>query len=209
MLEALFPYECILCADPGDGRDLCRACTDDLPWLAGSCLPALPLSFAALAYDFPVDQLILHLKFRQGLVAGRVLGELLAEGLRRGPWERPHGPRFSPDLIIPIPLHPSRLRERGHNQALEIARPVSKALGIPIRHRWCRRIRATDPQSDLTGPARRKNMVGAFEADPRVAGHSVALVDDVFTTGSTTIAASEALFQAGARAVHIWCVAKA
>ncbi len=215
----MFEHSCILCVGPADRRDLCADCATDLPWnrracdacarpiphghRCGPCLrrpPPQARTVAPLRYAFPVDRLIVALKFSSHLPAGRVLGEVLAESIGAEP---------DPDVLVPVPLHPRRLRERGFNQAIEIARPVSRALRIPLRTRWCTRVRATAPQSDLEGKARRRNVRGAFTADARVAGLHVAVIDDVYTTGSTIAAVATALRRAGAARVDAWCVARA
>lgn len=226
MLQYLFPYRCILCLAPGDGQDLCPPCRAELPWLGtacprcaaplttkdipcGRCLrrpPPQAATIAAFEYAFPVDRLLLHLKFSNGLVAGRVLGELLAQHLKQ--CGSGSGIR-EPDAIVPVPLHPRRLRERGFNQALELAVPVSKALGIRLMPTGCRRVRATPPQTGLQGRARRRNVAAAFAADPNVRGKHIAVVDDVITTGSTVAAVTTALYRAGAASVQAWCIARA
>lgn len=155
-------------------------------------------------YAYPVDRLLLHLKFSNGLVAGRVLGELLADTLGRVQRDAP-----TVDWIVPVPLHPRRLRERGFNQALELAIPVRKSLGIKLMPTACRRIRATPPQTGLHGRARRSNVAGAFTADSGVKGKHVAVMDDVITTGGTVAAVATALYRAGAASVQAWCVARA
>lgn len=155
------------------------------------------------AYAFPVDRLLLKLKFGLSLPPGRVLGELLGEYLIAV------RSTASTDAIVPVPLHPERLRERGYNQAVELARPVARALRIPIL-RACRRTRHTPPQSTLTGAARRRNLKDAFTADAtQVAGLHLAVIDDVYTTGNTVAALTRALLRAGAASVVAWCVARA
>jgi ComF family protein len=150
-----------------------------------------------------VDHFIRALKFHQQLGLARLLGEQLARRLV------PETPR--PDLIIPVPLHGARLHERGYNQALEIARPVARALGVPLDFRSLVRVRATAPQTGMTVAARRKNLRGAFALrdDAAVRNLRVALVDDVMTTGSTVQAAAQCLCASGAREVEIWVIARA
>lgn len=223
----LLPYHCLLCGAAGTGRDLCAGCCGDLPWLGVACLRcAAPLpsvcgpgacgrclrrpppqaeTVAPFAYAFPVDQLLLKLKFGNALPPGRVLGELLGEfiGAQCAP-----PTLVLPDMIVPVPLHPKRLRERGYNQAVELARPIARALRVPLRHA-CHRVRHTAPQSTLAGAERRRNLKGAFVADADVAGLSLAVVDDVYTTGNTIAAVTRALYAAGAARVVAWCVARA
>ncbi|MCA1798490.1 MAG: ComF family protein [Xanthomonadaceae bacterium] len=176
------------------------------PGECGPCLrrpPPQSATVAAFAYAFPVDRLLLKLKFGNSLPPGRVLGELLAIAVRST------APTLEcPEAIVPVPLHPKRLRERGYNQALELARPVARALRIPVL-RACRRTRNTPPQSTLAGPERRRNLKDAFVAEPQVAGLHLAVVDDVYTTGNTIAAVTRALYRAGAASVVAWCVARA
>jgi ComF family protein len=150
-----------------------------------------------------VDHFIRELKFHQQLGLAQLLGGQLARQLL------PETPR--PDLIIPVPLHRARLRERGYNQALEIARPVARALGVALDFRSLVRVRATAPQTGMTVKARRKNLRGAFALrdDEVVRNRRVALVDDVMTTGSTVQAAAQCLRASGAMEVNIWVIARA
>lgn len=218
----MLPHHCLLCGARAERTDLCTGCRADLPWIAavcrrcarplppgppvcGPCLrrpPPQAATVAPLRYAFPADQLLLKLKFADSLPPGRVLGELLgAYLLERG---------ATADVVMPVPLHPRRQRERGYNQALELARPVARALDIPLLTRACRRTHYTPAQSTLTAAERRRNLRRAFVADAaRVEGLTVALVDDVYTTGSTIAAAARALHAAGAARVFAWCVARA
>ena len=179
-------------AQPGPGR-LCSACQHDPPPLAET--------HAAFLYGFPVDRLLPRLKFHRDLPAGRLLAQAMAAAFARVD---------RPDVLVPVPLHRSRLRQRGYNQALELARPLGRTLGIPVRHDLLARIRATAAQSRLDAGARAANLRDAFD----VPGHlevpaHVALVDDVMTTGATLHAAADALLDAGAGRVDAWVCARA
>lgn len=221
----IYPATCILCGDAGEGnRDLCRGCHQDLPHnrhpcrhcalplpdtappgaLCGECQKRPPLfdhCHAALSYESPVDHLISGLKFHSRLSHGRLMGDLLGQYLR----QRDSDP---PELIIPVPLHPSRLRERGFNQALELALPLGQLFDIPIDSTSCVRTRATEPQTGLDKKARRRNMRGAFEITGRLKARHVALVDDVVTTGNTVNELARLLHRQGVKAVDIWAVAR-
>jgi ComF family protein len=222
----LLPRLCPACGDPaGLGRELCPGCERTLPILRHACPrcaipyehpdtrgecgtsqkhpPAFIRSIALYRFAPPVDYFIRELKFHRQLSLARLLGEGLAQRLARE--------TTRPERIIPVPLHNSRLRERGYNQALEIARPVAHALGVPLDFQSLRRVRATAPQTGMTVKARRKNVRNAFRlCDPAaVSGRRVALVDDVMTTGSTVQAAAQCLRAAGAETVEIWVVARA
>ena len=109
---------------------------------------------------------------------------------------------------MPIPLHQARLRQRGYDQALELARPLATALDLPLRCDLLQRVRATAAQSQLDAASRRRNLRGAFRAEGRELPAHVALVDDVMTTGATLDAAARTLLGAGARSVVAFVVAR-
>lgn len=213
---ALLPARCLVCGERGaNGQDLCGDCRAALPWnrvacprcalplthaapACGACLLAPPLQAgvrAAFLYRPPVDRLLLRFKFHADLAAGRLLAELMLEDLSVA--ERPQA-------LIPLPLHRSRLRQRGYDQALELARPLARGLGLPLDDARLERLRPTAPQSELDAAARRRNLHGAFRARSGVARH-VVLLDDVMTTGATVHAAVQAL---GADRVDVWVCAR-
>jgi ComF family protein len=119
------------------------------------------------------------------------------------------GPRPTADLVMALPLSPQRLGERGFNQAVEIARPLSRALGTPLSLDDCRRVRETAPQASLPWSARRANVRNAFECGIDLTGRSVAVVDDVMTTGATLGEFARTLKRHGAARVTNWVVARA
>lgn len=114
-----------------------------------------------------------------------------------------------PHYLLPVPLHPERLRERGYNQALELARPLSRILGIPIAHRLCTRRRATLAQTSLDGGERRRNLRGAFLPSLGEMPRHVAIIDDVVTTGTTVEELARTLRLAGVEVVEVWACARA
>jgi ComF family protein len=208
--SAVLPPVCCLCGAPGQAPDLdlCDVCNTFLPAVGGEAgsMPAVgdatlvPTSFL-FKYAYPVDHFIRALKFRGERVFARVLGELLAREQRaRG------GPL--PDCIVPMPLHVARLRERGFNQALEIARFAAASLGVRVDSQSLVRKVATREQSGLSLEARRHNVRGAFEVVRALPSGRIALLDDVVTTGSTAMAATEALRAAGAQHVELWAIAR-
>ncbi|HEY6940907.1 ComF family protein [Dokdonella sp.] len=223
-LRVVLPPRCVLCGGRGaGGRDLCAGCAADLapnapccPCCAlplatpapacGACLaraPPFDLAWVPLRYGHPLDLLEARFKFHGDLAAGRVLAECLVECATRG---RP----ALPALLVPIPLHTARLRERGYNQALELARPLARALDVPLRHDLLVRPRATPAQTGLDAKMRRRNLRGAFAVAPGFAwpGH-VALFDDVMTTGATLREAARTLKRAGVARVDAWALARA
>jgi ComF family protein len=146
--------------------------------------------------------LVHQLKFRGKLQFGRLLGDLMADMLLsvHPEW---------PDILIPVPLHPSRLRERGFNQAQEIARPVARRLQLPLAARAVERQFSTAPQTGLPARIRRRNLRGAFRVRESFAGLKVALLDDVITTGSTVEELARVVVRAGALDVQVWAFARA
>lgn len=224
LLARVLPPTCLLCAGVGEGgRDLCAGCAGDLTLnspacqrcalpleasapLCGRCLdrePPFAAAWAPFRYGHPLDLVEARFKFRRDLAAGRVLAELM---IQRAATDRP----ALPELLIPIPLHASRLRARGYNQALELARPLAKALAIPCAHDALVRTKATPAQTALDAKARRRNLRGAFEVARAAAlPRHVALVDDVMTTGATLREAARVLRRAGVERVDAWALARA
>jgi len=139
----------------------------------------------------PIDQLIQRLKYAHDLSVARALGEIMADCA--------DGLGF--DAILPVPLHRSRLAERGFNQSVELARPLSRRSGLPMVLEGLRRTRQTPAQAGLSLLARRRNLKGAFAARRRFDGLRVLVVDDVMTTGATLDAVARCLKQAGASEV--------
>ena len=224
ILRLILPGECKLCGDPASNfTRLCDACAGALPRNlvccpscanptatashCGECLGKLPSFDNAIApylYSESTQALIASAKFAADLSAVVTLGELLGRHLD-------HTVNVIPDCMVPVPLHPSRLRARGYNQALEMARIIRKHVPIPIANNFCRRVRPTAAQSTLSHPTlRRRNIRGAFAAGklPPLLRH-VALVDDVMTTGSTLRELASCLSRAGVARIDVWVFARA
>lgn len=220
----LFGGTCVLCRGAADvARDeglLCAACDADLPRLSdalcprcalasprgalcGRCLsrpPAYDATVAALEYRFPCDILVHALKFRGELALATPLGRLLGERVARA------GEHV--DWVLPVPLSEMRLRTRGYNQSLEIARHAARALGARLAAHVCERNRDTPPQSALDWDERAKNVRGAFRCTVPLERKTVAVVDDVMTTGATLQEIAGTLKRAGAARVVNWVVAR-
>lgn len=229
------PFTCALCNQPSDRRqDLCYACLQDLPIIAqscqrcankipftppagptdkkglicGSCLkgpPPFSASHALFAYEPPITSLILGLKFKHQLAYARILGELMAEKIG-SEW---YHNKPLPDLIIPVPLYQQRLQERGFNQALELARPIARAFHLKVDSNSVQRIKNTLAQMNLPAQKRKTNIKNAFAIDRPLIGKTIAILDDVMTTGSTVAELSHVLLQKGATRVDVWCCARA
>jgi ComF family protein len=148
-----------------------------------------------------VDYLLKELKFHHQLTVARLLGDWLGEMLV-------HRQTPLPECIIPVPLHPARLRERGFNQALELARPIARRCNIPLVTKAVRRIRHTTPQVQLDLKARRGNVRGAFSANQMVLSRHVAVIDDVITTGNTITEVARVLRSAGVEEIEVWSCAR-
>jgi ComF family protein len=161
--------------------------------------PAFDHTVAAFRYGFPLDKLVQALKFQEHLI----LVNLLADAMTGQVDARP-------DLLLALPLHPSRLRERGFNQSLLLARRLSVLLRIPLLPDACERIRDTPAQSKLPWKERRKNMRRAFVCRPGVdvRDKHVAIVDDVMTTGASIGELAGVLKRAGACEISAWVVAR-
>ncbi|MEA3278554.1 MAG: ComF family protein [Pseudomonadota bacterium] len=225
VLSGIYPPTCVLCGAPGHrGLDLCPGCFEDLPRnlsCCGRCALPLPASrpggalcgacqrrpppfsacHTAFIYKDPVPALVGGAKFRARLNLTRLLGQCLALSLRE------QGGAM-PELIIPVPLHPARQRERGYNQALEVARTLRRELSIPVDTRSCVRAQPTAPQAGLEQKARRRNVRGAFRVQRAPEAAHVALLDDVVTTGSTVAELAKVLLKAGVERVDVWAVAR-
>ncbi|MBA1146746.1 ComF family protein [Ectothiorhodospiraceae bacterium WFHF3C12] len=223
MMDRLLPQPCRFCGASGSEHrtGCCSACRADLPWavpgcrrcalplpggdVCGECLadpPAFTATTVAFRYAWPVDTLVKRLKYEGRLADGALLGSLLAERLIAEGVP-------APEWIVPVPLHPARLRQRGFNQAREVARALRRELGPDIAPGMLRRIRRTDSQAGLSAPGRRRNLRGAFQCNAKDTPRYVALVDDVVTTASTIRAAAACLRRAGVARVDVWAVARA
>lgn len=227
--ELLFPSSCLNCERRLPHARLPLFCDDCLPSIpviqaprcticglpfdcggshtCGVCLtepPAYRLARSALVYRPPVISLISSLKFKGSLTGLATLAKLA----KTSPGFRDLSP---PDLIIPMPLHANRLRRRGFNQALLIARACFPESRHKIDTRTLVKNRDTSPQTELNRKKRKKNISGAFSViqAQKVAKRRILLIDDVLTTGSTANESSRALYRSGAAQVEIFTLARA
>jgi ComF family protein len=218
VLARLLPQDCLLCGGGPNDALLCPTCQSDLPRLSaascpiclettpggtvcGVCLKQAPhfdATLAAFRYHFPVDKLVQALKYGHRLA----IAEFLAEAMLRCAW--PTG-----ELIVPVPLARPRLRQRGFNQAVEIARLLARRLELPLQLAGCTRSRDTVAQATLPWKERQKNIRHAFECSLDLSDKSIIVVDDVMTTGATLDEFARTLKRHGATRVTNWVAARA
>jgi ComF family protein len=189
---------CPRCALPTPGGQVCGACLQAPPPFART--------IALADYAFPWDRLIARFKFQQQPELAGSLADALVAAVQRAP-TLPEAP-----LVLPVPLSPARLAERGYNQAWELARQVARTQGLRAHHGALLRLRDTPHQVGLSRQARATNLHDAMWVPPEgralITGRQVALVDDVMTTGMTASAATQALLAAGAASVQVWVLAR-
>lgn len=219
-IEQFLPGQpCVLCGRMSRDGLWCAACNDALPWLdmprcpacalptpsgelCGHCLkcpPSFARTVAAFGYAFPLDKLVQAMKYGDQLALAHAFAARLAQRIPRD---------GLPDCIVPMPLHPAKLRERGYNQSLLLAAPIARELGLELLPDACRRVRDTAPQSSLPWKERKKNMRNAFSCEADLTGKRIALVDDVLTTGASLNALAETVRQRGAAEIEAWVVAR-
>ena len=210
---------CVLCGSMSRDGLWCAACDGAMPYLnaahcpacalptpagevCGQCLKHPPLFASATAvfgYAFPLDKLIQTMKYGEQLALAYAFAEKLAHRIDKN---------SLPDCVIPMPLHPVKLRERGFNQSQLLAARTARELGIELLTDACRRVRDTPPQSALPWKERKKNVRDAFRCDADLTGKRIALVDDVLTTGASLNALAEAVQERGAIEISAWVVAR-
>lgn len=223
--QSLLPSLCILCGNNSERwLALCSYCESTLPFLppgcrycglplpatvpqliCGNCLnhpPPLDEFYAPFAYLDPLAHLITQLKFANQWINAVTLGNLMATFLKSLYLNKP-----KPQAIIPIPLHKTRLAQRGYNQALELARPISKQLNLPVLKKLAYRIKATQPQTEISLTDRHNNIKNAFSYADHLPCH-VAVIDDVVTTGHTLRSFCEGLKAKGVKRIDAWICAR-
>ncbi len=229
LIQRVYPPRCLLCGHSGQKQgheavDLCGHCQHQLPYNDTACLrcalplpaetasgnicgrcqkkpPAFDSSYSLFVYEQPAVWLIQQLKFNDRLVHARLLGSMLARKVQKV--------GELPQCIIPVPLFRHRLRQRGFNQSVELAKPVAKQNGLPLELNLVERVRPTESQTGLDAKQRRKNIKGAFRITAAIPYQNVAIIDDVVTTGSTVNELARVLKRAGVRNVVVWSIARA
>jgi len=219
-VDWVYPPVCISCGKPGErwclscraqvervGVKICPKCgkRNIKGMLCQECKNRNPVYTALRSYGLykdPLRQAILHAKYHRDLGLGEILAYLLRQLLEEQGWQL--------DLVIPVPLSPAKLRERGYNQVELFARPLAWTLGLPYHDQILQRTREDTSQVKLTAEARRMNVMKAFEvSDPRVLrGKRVLLVDDVATTGSTAEVCAGVMLNGGADSIFVATLAR-
>ena len=219
--QDVFASRCLLCFACVNNNHLsiCHQCISGLPWQRGGCCPqcgiisiknqlcghclksapAFDSTRSVFNYEYPLNAILQQYKYGNKLIVAELFGKLLADSL---------SPVDLPDIIIPMPLHPHRLKKRGFNQAVEMARVIGKEFKLKLDVSICRRIRLSPPQASLPLKQRVKNMRNAFICDGQLDGLRVALVDDVMTTGASLNALADVVKKAGASTVECWVLAR-
>ena len=222
----LYPNVCLYCNATGaDGLDLCHRCYASLPWVAHACTRcALPLptssstacgacsnrdlyfdqAFTPFLFAQFVREAVYQFKFHNKLNYGKLLAELFLRHLQKQNLTLP-------DILIPVPLHRRRLRKRGFNQALELARGLGKQINRPVSYKDIQRVRETHVQMELSAKNRYVNVKDAFklrESKSSFKDQHVVIVDDVMTTGNTVNEVAKCLRKADAKCIDVWCIAR-
>ena len=216
-MKLILPQSCFLCGDTST-LPICAPCLADLPYHDTACLscgileeesicyqcqkepPPYTHTQAVFSYLYPIDKMIHAAKFSQNLVILNLLGKLMAQHLR---FEQ------RPDVLIPVPLHPQRLRQRGYNQSNELAKCITKYTGIPIDYQVCQRIKNTVSQRTLSAKQRQINLQDAFIVQQHTKKwQHIVLIDDVMTTGATVKELALVFKKTGVQRVDVWCCAR-
>jgi ComF family protein len=219
LLAYLFKQNCTLCAAPTNSElSLCQDCIKDLvpaphpscPQcglstqgdICGKCIKQRPhydATHALFTYSYPADAMLQHYKYNNALYLCQTFAQLLIDKIQDN----------DIDVIIAMPLHPSRIKERGFNQSLEVAKIIAKQCNISLDHTSCSRIKNTPPQASLPLKSRLKNMKNAFQCSQSFIGQHVVLIDDVMTTGSSLNELAKIIKKAGARKISCYVLARA
>ena len=219
-IARLLPAQpCVLCGSMSNKGLWCAACDAALPYLdephcpvcalptvqggvCGRCLSHPPIfthTEEVFAYTFPLDKLMLAMKYGEQLALTNAFAEKLSHRIERN---------NLPDYVLPMPLHPTRLKERGFNQSQLLAKKIAHELDIKLLSNACQRVRDTPSQSSLKWKERDKNMRNAFRCEVDLTGKRVALVDDVMTTGASLNALAKVIKKSGATEINTWIIAR-
>jgi ComF family protein len=229
LLDLLLPESCPVCDHPAvfQPEGLCCECLKQIVPLPASHCPRCSLPYPGLStephlcgrcsqqppafngvmtlglYQGTLQNAIQRFKYRRNPILDLALGRLLAETVNQQEISQ------IPDLVVPVPLHSSRLRERGFNQSCLLARELSRRCRISLDGKLLERTQATPPQQNLTAEKRRHNLRGSMSTKRRLSGEHILLVDDVLTTGTTADVCARTLLMAGAGQVSVAVLARA
>jgi len=225
LLSNLFPSRCVFCQQTvGSGLEVCPDCYRALPHnetccarcalplaedingavLCGRCIkktPAFDYAYSPFRYEDEIITLVHQLKFSEKISFSRSIGEMLLKIFS--------GTGETPDCLLPVPLHPSRMRQRGFNQSIEISRALARKLAIPIEHGAIVRRRSTVAQTGLSAKQRLKNIRGAFSVVGSLNYRHVLIIDDVMTTGATVNELAKLLKKNHVERVGVLSIARA
>jgi len=222
--------QCYLCDAPCQPpHPICENCYRDLPWnhnhcqrcqlpmdnsgkenrlICGLCLqqaPSFRVCLAPLRYEAPIQGIIQHFKYSNQRYLGQLMSGLLVDEIRDyySANEIP-----LPKILMPVPLHQTKRKQRGFNQAEDIADFLGRSLGLSVDRKSLIKARPTEAQASLSKSDRTKNLRDSFRIKPLQHWESIALIDDVMTTMATAEYLSALLLAAGAKEVHVWCLAR-
>lgn len=224
--QSLIPYHCYFCdGDTDKGSWVCQGCYADLPWnthrchrcalplaspfsklVCSECLsspPSFNRAICVFRYETPIDRAIQLLKYHQKRYFATVLADMLVTTI-----QNQYDPHSYPEILIPVPIHQSKRKQRGFNQSQLIANRLGKALHIPADPQLLIKSKATTSQAGLNKAQRMRNLQGSFLMQSSLQNKHVALIDDVMTTLATSELLSRMLYQAGAKKVDIWSLAR-
>ena len=228
--DLLLPPACLMCGERlphgASASEFCPGCQAGLPQPAPARCPVCAVAYRAPTpslhhcesclrhqppftrvhavgpYAGTLQEAVQRFKYRGQLSLERPLGILLGETVLKGTTQHP-------DLVVPVPLHRNRLRDRGYNQALQLARQVGRQIKVPVAPDLLRRVRDTATQQGLDAAARKSNLRNAFAVARPLTGQRLLLVDDVLTTGTTARECAHVLLAAGASGVEVAVLARA
>lgn len=219
LYRKVFPIPCLLCGLPAHQYSLCQACIAELPLvgpactrcaipvknaqICGRCLQSPPyqdLSFSLYRYEGSIRRCITAFKYKKQLHLSALFARQMANQISSR--------ESLPECIVPIPLHPKRIRQRGYNQAAEVAKTLAFALNIDYRPELLHRVRLTRSQSDLPFKERQKNMRNAFVCGEQNLPRHIAILDDVMTSGYTAAEAAKVFKGQGVEIIEVWTIAR-
>ena len=231
ILNWIIPYRCVICKQfQHDNANfiehepiICKKCISIMPYLQTGCAQCnLPIksgelcgkcltntiyfdiTYSPYAYTFPIDKMIHQLKYAGKIDLIKPLASMMASHIQQY-----HDKANLPELLIAVPSHPSRLRQRGFNQSLELTKHISKLLKINYLKQAIVKTKSSPPQASLSLKKRHSAIRNSFKINHKITARHVAIIDDVMTTGATASELARTLKHNGVEYVEIWCLARA